>query len=438
MISKYIKRRDSDMNALRIFFMTSNDGMEIALQPITDESADLFNNLMQCFGELQDGCLNVKAEQQANKETKEKLQKFADEFAPKFPVLKKLNKKISDLKEDEYFLILQVLPVDTKSKHQLEIYLHFLNKNEGLNFTEEEFMAELSRSQNLFPELLDNYNIDQPRTDRRTIIGTKNKSDRVCRFCEKGISDGATFRKVAHAISEGLGNKNIILADECDSCNEYFGKEIEPQLITHLDIYRAFLGIKGKNGLPTITFKNGKITHNDEMAVVVTQDFEKISDEEFIVTLKTNNKFNPLKLYKALVKIALSTVHAQVVQDFRATYEWLSSAEGGTVELPKIARCVLHSGFTKHPEITNYVRKSDDYSLPHLFSEFRIGSFLYVFIVPFSKQDRLRFVESAEYENFWDRLEHYAAVKTWTFDRIDTSVDIAITERIHIKKREDD
>lgn len=423
------------MNALRIFFMTSNDGMELALQPINDESAELFNNLMQCFGELKDGCLNVKAEQQANKETKEKLGKFSDEFSPRLPVLKKLNKKISDLKEDEYFLILQALPNDTKSKHQLEIYLNFINKKKGQDFTEEEFKAELDQAQSIFPDLLDNYNVDQPRTDRRTIIGTKNKSSRICRFCEKGIADGATFRKVAHAISEGLGNKNIILADECDSCNEYFGKEIEPQLITHLDIYRAFLGIKGKNGLPTITFKNGKITHNDEMAVVITRDFEKISDEEFIVTLKTNNKFNPLKLYKALVKIALSTISSDVMHDLRATYEWLSSAEGTAVELPKVARCVLHSGFTKHPEITNYVRKSDDYSLPHLFSEFRIGSFLYVFIVPFSIKDQLQFVDHAEYESFWNRLEHYAAVKTWKFDRIDTSADIAITERIHIKKR---
>lgn len=426
------------MDALRIFFMTSNDGMELALQPITDESAELFNNLMQCFGELKDGCLNVKAEQQANKETKEKLEKFTDEFSPRLPALKKFNKKISDLKDDEYFLILQALPADTESKNQLEIYLNFINKKKGHNFTEEEFKAELEQAQKIFPDLLNNYNIDQIRTDRRTIIGTKNKSNRVCRFCEKCISDGATFRKVAHAISEGLGNKYIILADECDSCNEYFGKNIEPQLITHLDIYRAFLGIKGKNGLPTITFKNGKITHSDEMAVIITQDFEKISDEEFILTLKTNNKFNPLKLYKALVKIALSTIRSDVMHDFRATYEWLSSVEGAAVELPKIARCVLHSGFTKHPEITNYVRKSDDHSLPHLFSEFRIGSFLYVFIVPFSKKDQLQFVVPAEYENFWNRLEHYAAVKTWRFDRFDTSADIAITERIHIKKREND
>lgn len=422
------------MSALRIFFMTSNDGIEIALQPITDESVGLFNNLMKCFGVLKDGYLNIKSEQQANKETKEKLEKFSAEFSPHFPVIKKLNKIISDLKEDEYFLILQALPTDTKSKHQLEIYLNLINDRNGLNFTEEEFKAELERTQNIFTDLLNNYNIDQPRTDRRTIIGTKNKLNRTCRFCEKGVSDGATFRKVAHAISEGLGNKNIILADECDLCNEYFGKEIEPQLITHLDIYRAFLGIKGKNGLPTITFKNGRITHNDEMAVVITQDFEKISNEEFIVTLKSNNKFNPLKLYKALVKIALSTISSDIMHDFRATYEWLSNSEENAVELPKIARCVLHAGFTKHPEITNYVRKSDDLNLPHLFSEFRIGSFVYVFIVPFSRKDQLQFLDATEYENFWNRLEHYAAVKTWKFDRADTSADIAITERIHIKR----
>lgn len=423
------------MDAFRVFFMTSSDGMEINVDSITDEGAKLFYSLMQCFGELKDGKLYLKAEQQANKQTKERLERFSEEFSLQLPALKRLNKKISCLAEDEYFLILGGLPTDTKVKHQLEIYLSVLNRNKGQEVVEEEFLAELEKAQSVFPTLLDNYNINQPRTDRRTIIGSRNKSSRVCRFCEKGISDGATFRKVAHAIPEGIGNKNIILADECDDCNEYFGKEIEPHLVRHLDIYRAFLGVKGKNGLPTITYNNGKITHKDEMAVIVTQDFEKVSEEEFIVTLKSNKKFSPLKFYKALVKIALSTVSSDVIHDFRDTCEWLSSLGEEAVDLPRIASCVLHAGFSTHPQVTNYIRKNDDHNLPYFFSEFRIGSFVYVFIVPFSKKDKLQFLEVGEYEGFWGRLEHYAAVKTWRFDIVDTAADITITERIHIKKR---
>ncbi|AKV07167.1 hypothetical protein B723_12385 [Pseudomonas fluorescens NCIMB 11764] len=422
------------MQELRIFFMTSNDGFEIGLHPITDESADLFNSLMQCFGEVVDGVLNIKAEQQASKDIKSKIQAFTDNFAPRFPHLNKLNKKISDLKEDEYFLVLRGLPQDTKIKHQLEVYLNFINEKKGQEFTADDFQAELEQSGDFLSDLLHNYNIDQPRTDRKTIIGNKKKSDRICRFCGKGLKDGVTFSKVAHAISEGLGNKNIILADECDSCNEYFGNEIEPQLITHLDIYRAFLGIKGKNGLPTITYKNAIITHQDDVPTLITQDIEKISDEEFIVTLHTKNKFNPLKLYKALVKISLSTINSNSIHDFKTTFEWLTSPDITPVELPKIARSVIHSGFSKHPEITNYIRKSDDQTLPHLFSEFRIGSFVYVFIVPFSEKDNLKFVAPNEFEAFWNRLEHYAAVKNWRFDRIDSASDITITEKIHIKK----
>ncbi|MEX6156050.1 HNH endonuclease [Providencia hangzhouensis] len=36
-----------------------------------------------------------------------------------------------------------------------------------------------------------------------------------------------SFNKEAHAISEALGNKSIILNEECDNCNEFFDKNIE-------------------------------------------------------------------------------------------------------------------------------------------------------------------------------------------------------------------
>src|SRR5690606_1559516 len=113
------------------------------------------------------------------------------------------------------------------------------------------------------------YNINIPRNDRKTIIGNAKKENRCCRFCNKTLSEGATFRNVAHAIPEGLGNKNIILGDECDDCNEFFGNDIEPSLIEHLDIYRVFLGVKGKSGTPKIKYKNGHMQVENNMPIVV-------------------------------------------------------------------------------------------------------------------------------------------------------------------------
>ena len=51
---------------------------------------------------------------------------------------------------------------------------------------------------------------------------------------------------MAHTISEGFGNKHIITNDECDECNEYFGKYVEPDLIEYLDPFRVFFGVQAR------------------------------------------------------------------------------------------------------------------------------------------------------------------------------------------------
>lgn len=44
------------------------------------------------------------------------------------------------------------------------------------------------------------------------------------------------FAAVRHAIPEGLGNKNIILDDGCDECNEFFGNN---EYFMHFNIAQA-------------------------------------------------------------------------------------------------------------------------------------------------------------------------------------------------------
>ena len=58
---------------------------------------------------------------------------------------------------------------------------------------------------------------------KKIILG--EKEDRKCRFCGKRPPE-VSFRKIAHAIPEALGNKSIQSLYECDSCNEAFGNGI--------------------------------------------------------------------------------------------------------------------------------------------------------------------------------------------------------------------
>jgi HNH endonuclease len=116
-------------------------------------------------------------------------------------------------------------------------------------------------------KLLESYDIATPRTDRRTVIGNKRLASRKCRFCHRTAAEGATFRSVAHAIPTALGNDHLKIADECDECNNHFGRETEPSLIAMLDVQRAFLGTQGRgknDGRPELQFSEGKIYHDGQ------------------------------------------------------------------------------------------------------------------------------------------------------------------------------
>ena len=132
-------------------------------------------------------------------------------------------------------------------------YLSALQKGEDF----EKMTKEIDE---LFGVLMDNYEMFAFDADRKNNIkiGESDKSKRVCRYCNKK-SPEVSFKKVAHSISEALGNKKIITNDECDACNEKFGEGIENDLILYLNLYRVFFRIRGKNGIPKLKGKNFEI-----------------------------------------------------------------------------------------------------------------------------------------------------------------------------------
>jgi hypothetical protein len=76
----------------------------------------------------------------------------------------------------------------------------------------------------------------------RAVIGNKGS----CRFCG-GSGDDVTSRKEAHTVPEGLGNKLIFSADECDGCNLKFSL-YESSLVAAVSCLNALGNISGKTG----------------------------------------------------------------------------------------------------------------------------------------------------------------------------------------------
>lgn len=71
------------------------------------------------------------------------------------------------------------------------------------------------------------------------------KDKRRCLFCGKTLPE-VKFSKIAHAVSETLGNKSLFSHFECDKCNEAFGDLFEDSLGKYFLPFKIVSQIYGK------------------------------------------------------------------------------------------------------------------------------------------------------------------------------------------------
>ncbi|HDR7656204.1 TPA: hypothetical protein QCX68_001616 [Bacillus wiedmannii] len=161
----------------------------------------------------------------------------------------------------------------------------------------------------------------------KKFIGDKSK--RKCRFCGKEKGE-TTFKKVAHAIPELVGNKVLISYEECDECNKIFSK-LESELANYLSFERSTTGIRGKTGIPVYKNKAGlRVEHDkEEKNRVIIQDV--IDSGNIVEDLSTNSftikgersPYIPISVYKCFVKMALSIMPKRYLPYFWETFDWI-------------------------------------------------------------------------------------------------------------------
>lgn len=154
-----------------------------------------------------------------------------------------------------------------------------------------------------------------------------------CRFCDNE-KDSDKFSNDSHAIPQFLGNKQLILSDECDDCNKFFSETLEDHLDKFTKPYRVFATIKGANKVPKYKSKN-KNSWVESGSDVPIKLFT-VRDCGFI-TNETNNScvlnFDiephvPAAVYKALVKIGISLItDLNELPQFATTIQWIKDAE---------------------------------------------------------------------------------------------------------------
>lgn len=381
-----------------LVFSTSQLGGVLAIS-YPPEDPQIALDLLYVFGadfDVEAQAIKLNYKQRNTAEFRKRLADFIEKYKGKLPQIQQLGGKFNKLSDDEWFFILPPGPLTTLQKYKLERELDELNGRADV-VSDEDMMAFAG-------EILGNYEIITFDLDKeaKIKIGEGTKAKRVCRFC-KGRIPEVTFKKEAHAISEALGNKKLILNEECDSCNEFFDENVERDFIHFHDLTRTVFGVLNKdNEVPKLKGKGFSVAKTDErlsVALVSADNAVPKNAPPEGMLLKTNNKIALQNIYKALCKFALSVIDAGSMEHFADTVAWLKGEKTADA-LPKVA--VLHSYhfFTRRPELTLHLRNNDNAKLPYLVGEFKIMLYVYIFIVPFSDKDDDDFLSEESYANF--------------------------------------
>lgn len=165
----------------------------------------------------------------------------------------------------------------------------------------------------------------------------KPKAERICRFCGKGAVE-TTFRTNAHVFPEFLGNRYLVSDFECDECNNKFGREYENDLANFLGPILLIQGINGKDGIGKFRGADKKLKAQPTALgsrPVIQIAREDVTDDSMILDDETGkgsisyvkNSYVPLRVYKALLKIALSCLPEDQLLNYKLAFKYLLDAE---------------------------------------------------------------------------------------------------------------
>lgn len=361
---------------------------------------------------------------QITEDKKNKIAKLAEIWKDKDVHIFQLKKFFDCIPVGNYISVLPKRNLTTELNIYIIGALHRLNAGSSIDEVLNN-IEDISNFKTLFSDLLTKYTVEVADCNT-SYIGENIKKRRVCRFCGKSMPE-VTFKKTAHAIPEGLGNKTVFDNEECDSCNMRFGSGLDNELIDYFTFYRGIFGIKGKKGRVKNKFKDGYITENENGIVIASQNIEFGKDDKpESVEFTSEKKLIHQNIYKALARISLGTVKNFSKEIYEETIKWINNKDFYYNSLPKVAFMYGSAMYTERPDIINYILKTDE-DLPFMISELHLKFLVFVYIVPVKKND-FSFISSEKYKTFWDNFKHYSKTH-WTF------LDFSSKEPTSIKYR---
>ncbi len=356
---------------------------------------------------------------------------LSEKYEKNLPQIKGLISFFKKTGDNKAFVIILNEPITPKLSFDLNAYLYSLSGNRSFEEIKEE-------NDKLFKNVIEEYHIRAVGEFRKS-IGNPIKTERLCRFCKKKVPE-VSFKYKAHAMSEALGNKNVILFDECDKCNEVFGKSIEGDIITYLSLFRTIYEVDGKRGKKKIKGRNFEMTKNETVEIKFWNiDERPKKGDPYNLRLDFGKDLNRQNIYKTLCKFFLSVIEEDQLHYFEKTFDWINGKYISTNKLPKVAELISYEHFSKQPKIFYYLRKSNKTKLPYAICDFQFTCKKMVFIIPFCSLDKQEFNSSKDWDKIFKVFKYFDETRGWQFN--DFSKDknenliVQLNSKLHIENK---
>lgn len=215
------------------------------------------------------------------------------------------------------------------------------------------------------------------------------KENRTCRFCGKSKPE-VTFSDIAHAIPEAIGNKKIILNEECDICNKFFSENLEVHFDKITKPWRNVSQIKGKKKIPSYKTrdKKSRIDITDKIEIKERIDSPLTEIDETNNTIKITYEIEPyipIAVYKTFVKMALSVMPEEELVHFNEAISWIQDpthTESFMNPLKVLTTFVPGPKPNIEPIVLLFKRKTEEAKYPYSIFVLAFGNMIYQIIVP--------------------------------------------------------
>lgn len=364
---------------------------------------------------------NIHALYQYEAKTLKIMQSLADQYGDKYKNVLQLPAYFKNFNDGDYFIRHKASAPLIDLKRSV-IKIDALTKGLDSRQADNNFVLNWGRLSINFDSYSYGFLTD------KIVIGEKDRTQRVCRFCQNRGAEH--YKNESHAIMEALGNRLLIANEECDTCNSKFATDVEYHLYKFLEIQRTLCNVSGKGSknhhLEGLNFQihPDDITHQPIIYVMSDKVVNALYKGQTTgkTILYNNGQISFQGIYRALNKIAVDLLPSDKKQHFIKTGQWVHGDIDSSA-LPFFSYGE-HTEFFAQPVLDLFFRKANSPTRsPYCTAVLYIFSSVFIYTLPFCDMDNgLSLKDYNDNLSVFQTLE-YLPVREWEqFDANDASM----------------